>query len=96
MTVAARGMGEAGTVEWDGGMFRRAEGRGRMAEPVREASGGRPSRVELAGQRLVEHEFWYGLGFSGIEGRGLVKEEVSVTTLRAVPGPRAGEIGGGP
>jgi len=61
--------------QWDVGMFKRAEGGGRMAQRVRTDSGeGRPSVVELVGQRLVEHEVRYGLGLGGIEGRGLIEE----------------------
>ena len=49
-----------------------------MAQPVLEDSGGRPSAVELVGQRLIEDEVWDGLGLGGIEGRGLVEEEISL------------------
>ena len=77
--VAARGVGDARKVVWDVGMFRRAGRGGRMAKPVLEDSvGGRPSVVELVGQRLVEHEVWDGLGRSGLEGRSLVEEEISL------------------
>ncbi len=34
--------------------------------------------VELVGHRWVEDEFWYGLGLGGLEGRGLIEEEVSL------------------
>ena len=37
-------------------------------------AGGRPSGVELVGQRLIEHEVWDGLGLGGIEGRSLTQE----------------------
>ena len=54
-----------------------------MAQPVLEDSGGgRPSVVELVGQRLVEYEVWYGLSLGGIEGRGLVEEEISLWRAR--------------
>ena len=53
-----------------------------------QTSGGGPSRVELVGQRLIEHEVWYGLGLGGIEGRSLIQE---VTLGRRA----AGEMGGG-
>ena len=37
-----------------------------------------PSVVGLVGHRLVEDEFWYGLGLGGLEVRGLIEEEVSL------------------
>ena len=83
LAVAARGVGEAQRVEWDVGMLRRAGRGGRMAQPAGEDSGGRRSVVEPVGQRLVEHEVWDGFGFGGIEGRGLVEEEVSPEPVNA-------------
>ena len=69
IAVAARGMGEAGKVEWDAGMLSRADGGGRIAQLVRsDNGGGRPSVVEFVRQRLVEYEVWYRLGLGGIEG----------------------------
>ena len=64
-------------MEWDAGMFRRAERGGLKAQAAREDRGADVS-VELVGQRLVEHEVrdWFGLG--GIEGRSLVEEEVAL------------------
>ena len=76
--VAPRELGVARMAEWDVGMLRRAAGGGRMAQLVRETAGGRRSVVELVGQRLVEHEFWDGLGLGGIEGRGLVEKQISL------------------
>ena len=43
-----------------------------------QTAGGGPSVVELARQRLVEHEVWDGLGLGGIEVRSLVEEKVSL------------------
>ena len=67
IAVAARGVGDARKVEWDVGMLRRAGRDGRMAQPVREDSGGQTSVVELVGQRLVEHEVWDWLEDAGFE-----------------------------
>ena len=68
LAVAERSVGDARKVEWDLGMFSQAGRGGQRAQPVREDSRGRPSVVELVGQRLVEHEFWDWLGLGGIEG----------------------------
>ena len=45
-----------------------------MAQLVWGDSGGRPSVVELVGQRLVEGEVWDWLGLGGIEGGRLIQE----------------------
>ena len=98
LAVAVRGVGGARRADWDVGMFRWAGRGGPLAQrcPGKTAGAARDrSVVELVGQGLVEHEVGDELDFGGIEGRSLVEQEVSLTTLRAVPGPRAGEIGGG-
>ena len=51
-----------------------------------QTAGGGPSGVELVRRRLVEDEVWDGLGLSGIEGRGLVEEEISDHASRGAPG----------
>ena len=53
-----------------------------------QTAGGGPSVVELARQRLVEHEVWDGLGLGGIEGRSLI-QEVADHAFSAVPWPAA-------
>ncbi len=45
LAVGESGPGGARMAEWDGGMFRRAEGGGRMAQPVGEHSGSRALRA---------------------------------------------------
>lgn len=53
-----------------------------------EADGARaacPSVVEAAGKRLVELEVGDGLGIEGVEGRGLVEQEIVLPTHRQRP-----------
>ncbi len=64
---AARGMGEARKVEWDGGMLRGAEGRGRMAQLVREDRGGqtlsrrtRPAATGRTRSLVQVPHLWWG------------------------------------
>jgi len=52
------------------------DGRDEVAEWLSLAGEASPSVVEVVGQRRVEHEVRYGLGLGGIEGRGLVEQEV--------------------
>jgi len=78
-SVAARCEGAAQKVEWDAEMIRRAGRGGRVAQLVWTDSRGQTSSVvELAGQRLIEHEVrdWFGLG--GLEGPSLIEEEVAL------------------
>ena len=60
-----------------------------------QTTGGRPSVVEHVRHRLVEHEFWYGVGLGEIDCRSLIEEEVADYASRVAPGRARARWAGG-
>ena len=83
-------------MERDVGLF--GDGRKEVAEWLSlsgQTTGGRPSVVEHVRHRLVEHEFWYGVGLGEIDCRSLIEEEVADYASPVAPGRARARWAGG-